>query len=369
MRQGRGKDVMNVGDIAFPHLGIYLENVPKSINFFGFEIAFYGMIIGVGLIAGILMAAHLAKVTGQNPDTYWDLAIYAVIFAVIGARLYFVAFAWDAYKDNLLSIFYTRNGGMAIYGGVIGGFLTLAVYCIIKKKNAFQLGDTAVPGLILGQIIGRWGNFMNREAFGGYSDGLFAMRLPIDAVRPADISPELAAHIESGINYIQVHPTFLYESVWNLAVLVLMLLYFKKKKFHGEICLLYFGGYGLGRFIIEGMRTDQLWIPGTTIAVSQVLSLFLLVFAVVADVLVRLQIKKGKCSFLIPRAEAETQEETASEAEAAGKEAGTRPETAAGKKRKKAGTGGREEPEVNPEPAAGEEPEVNPEAVTGKNQK
>lgn len=331
---GRGKDVMNVGDIAFPHLGIYLENVPKSIDFFGFEIAFYGMIIGIGLIAGILMAAHLAKVTGQDPDTYWDLAIYAVIFAIIGARLYYVAFAWDDFKDNLLSIFYTRRGGMAIYGGVIGGFLTLAVYCKLKKKNAFQLGDTAVPGLILGQIIGRWGNFMNREAFGGYSDGLFAMRLPVAAVRPNDISQEIAAHIENGMNYIQVHPTFLYESLWNLVVLALMLLLLKKKKFHGEICLLYFGGYGLGRFLIEGLRTDQLWIPGTTIAVSQVLSLVLLIFAVVADVLARVLIKKGKCGFLIPKGPAEAQEETT-----AGEEADAEPETAAVKepevKRKK----------------------------------
>ena len=146
--------MMNAGDIAFPHLGIYLENVPRSFSVFGFEIAFYGLIIGIGVLAGILMAVHQAKVTGENPDTIWDFAIYAVIFSVIGARIYYVIFAWDYYKDNLLSIFNTRNGGMAIYGGVIGAFLTLFLYCKIKKINPFRLGDLCVPGLILGQIIG-----------------------------------------------------------------------------------------------------------------------------------------------------------------------------------------------------------------------
>lgn len=292
------QELMNAADIAFPHLGIYLENVPKNFNIYGFTIAFYGVIIGIGVLAGLLLAVRLAKVTGQDSDTYWDFSIYAIIFSVIGARIYYVVFAWDTYKNDLLSIFNTRNGGMAIYGGVIGGFLTLFIYTRLKKKNAFQMGDTAVPGLILGQIIGRWGNFMNREAFGEYTDSFLAMRLPLEAVRTGDISPNIASHIAAGTNYIQVHPTFLYESLWNLMILVIMLVYNKRKKFHGEICLLYFGGYGLGRFFIEGIRTDQLLIPGTAIAVSQVLSLCMVVFAVAADIFVRLRLKKGKCQFL-----------------------------------------------------------------------
>ena len=207
--------MMNAGDIAFPHLGIYLENVPRSFSVFGFEIAFYGLIIRIGVLAGILMAVHQAKVTGENPDTIWDFAIYAVIFSVIGARIYYVVFAWDYYKDNLLSIFNTRNGGMAIYGGVIGAFLTLLIYCRIKKINPFRLGDLCVPGLILGQIIGRWGNFMNCEAFGGYTDSLFAMRIKRSIVNESMISQELLENLitENGIEYIQVHPTFLYESM------------------------------------------------------------------------------------------------------------------------------------------------------------
>lgn len=276
---------MNVGDIAFPNLGIYLRDVPKSFSIFGFSIAFYGLIIGMGVLAGILMAAHMAKVTGQNPDDYWDFAIYAVVFSIIGARIYYVVFAWDYYKDNLLSVFNTRNGGMAIYGAVIAAFITLFVYGRIKKKSPLLMGDTCMPGLILGQAIGRWGNFMNREVFGEYYDGLFSMQLPIEAVRARDISENIAAHIPEGANYINVHPTFLYESAWNL--LVLLLCFRKHKRFDGEICLLYLGGYGLGRFIIEGIRTDTLFIPGTQVPVSQVLALLMLIFAVAVDIIVR----------------------------------------------------------------------------------
>lgn len=293
---------MNAGDIAFPNLGIYLRDVPKSFSIFGFEIAFYGVIIGLGVLAGILMAVHQAKVTGQDPEVYWDFAIYAVIFSVIGARIYYVIFAWDYYKDNLLSIFNTRNGGMAIYGAVIAAFITLFVYCKIKKQKPLLMGDTAMAGLLLGQIIGRWGNFMNREVFGEYYDGLFSMQLPIEAVRARDISENIAAHIPEGANYINVHPTFLYESVWNLAVMILILLYTKHKKFDGEICLFYLGGYGLGRFIIEGIRTDTLFIPGTTVPVSQVLALLMLIFAVAADVAVRIRLRK-KPAIEIPEQE------------------------------------------------------------------
>ncbi len=283
---------MNAGDIAFPNLGIYLKDVPRSFSVFGFEVAYYGLIIGIGVLAGILMAAHVAKVSGQNPDIYWDFAIYAVIFSVIGARIYYVVFAWDYYKDDLLSIFNIRNGGLAIYGGVIAAFLTLFIYAKVKKQNALLMGDTAMAGLILGQAIGRWGNFMNREVFGEFYDGLLSMQLPIAAVRSRDISENIALHIPEGANYINVHPTFLYESLWNLLVMACILAWRKHKKFDGELCLLYLGGYGLGRFVIEGMRTDTLFIPGTAIPVSQVLSLVLVVFAIAADAAVRIRMRR-----------------------------------------------------------------------------
>ena len=286
------QEIMNVGDIAFPHLHIYLQNVPKTFSVFGFQIAFYGLIIGIGVMLGVLMAVHEAKVSGQNPDIYWDFAIYAIIFSILGARIYYVVFAWDTYKDDLLSVFNIRGGGLAIYGAVIGAFLTAGIYCYIKKVSFLQLCDTGVMGLILGQIIGRWGNFMNREAFGQYTDSLLAMRLPVEAVRPWDISESISANMAAGTNYIQVHPTFLYESLWNLLILGLLLLYRKHKKFQGEVTLLYLGGYGLGRCWIEGLRTDQLLIPHTQVAVSQVLAGALVVFAIVAEVVVRFRIKK-----------------------------------------------------------------------------
>ena len=280
---------MNAGDIAFPNLGIYLKDVPKTFSIFGFEIAFYGLLIGIGVLAGILMAAHMAKVTGQNPDEYWDFAIYAVLFSIVGARIYYVVFAWDYYKDDLPGIFRLRNGGLAIYGGVIAAFITLFAYGRLKKRNPLLMGDTCMPGLILGQAIGRWGNFMNREVFGEYYDGLFSMQLPVEAVRARDISENIASHIPDGANYINVHPTFLYESVWNLLVLTALLTFRKHKKFDGELCLLYFGGYGLGRFVIEGIRTDTLFIPGTSLPVSQVLALLMVIFSVAADAVVRVR--------------------------------------------------------------------------------
>lgn len=269
--------------IDFPNMGIHLENVGKTISVFGFEIAYYGMIIGLAVLTGILMASYLAKKTGQNPDTYYDLAIYAVVLSVIGARLYYVVFSWEYYKDDLLSIFNLREGGLAIYGGVIAAVITVAVYCKIKKLSFGVLADTACPGLILGQIMGRWGNFFNREAFGEYTDSLFAMRLPLDAVRTSDVTDMMRRNIEviDGIKYIQVHPTFLYESLWNIGVLLIMLWRRKYKKFDGEILLMYLFGYGIGRFWIEGLRTDQLLIPNTDIAVSQVLALVLVVVSAV----------------------------------------------------------------------------------------
>lgn len=275
--------------ISFPNLGIHLKNVGQSISVFGFEIAYYGMIIGLGVVAGILMAAHEAKRTKQDPETYYDLAIYAVILSVIGARIYYVVFSWDQYKDDLLSIFNIRQGGLAIYGGVITAVIVVIVYARVKKLSFWQLADTAVLGLILGQIMGRWGNFFNREAFGEYTNNLLAMRLPMDAVRYSDVTETMLEHAEviDGITYIQVHPTFLYESLWNLCVLLILLWWRKRKKFEGEIFLMYLFGYGVGRAWIEGLRTDQLLIPGIGWPVSQVLAGVLVVVSAVLILMVR----------------------------------------------------------------------------------
>lgn len=261
-------------DIRFPHLGIEIASLGKGITIGGFTIAFYGMIIAFGMVMGYLMTAFQAKRTGQEPDLYLDLALWDIVFAVIGARIYYVVFSWDYYKDNLLQIFNTRGGGLAIYGGVIAGVITTIIFGKVRKQNFFQLLDTACVGLITGQIIGRWGNFCNREAFGGYTNGLFAMQLKESDVASSNLTHAVLKHIVEidGTRYIQVHPTFLYESLWNVGVLVVLLLFTKHRKYNGQIFLIYLLGYGLGRVWIEGLRTDQLLFFGTGVAVSQVLS-------------------------------------------------------------------------------------------------
>jgi phosphatidylglycerol:prolipoprotein diacylglycerol transferase len=261
-------------DLSFVNLGITIEHMRNHFTIFGFPIAFYGVIIGLGMLAGMAVACSDAKRRGQDPDLYLDFALYAIVFAIIGARLYYVIFEWEHYKDNLLEIFNLRAGGLAIYGGVIGAVLTLIVFTKVRRQSFFSMADTGVLGLITGQIIGRWGNFFNCEAFGGYTNNPFAMRIKKSIVNPSMISEQLLEHeiVENGISYIQVHPTFLYESVWNLGVLCFMLWYRKRKKFEGEMMWIYFLGYGLGRVWIEGLRTDQLKIPGTPLAVSQLLS-------------------------------------------------------------------------------------------------
>ncbi len=267
--------------INFPYLGFYLNHVGKSISVFGFEIAYYGIIMGCSILLGLCLAEREAKRTGQNPDTYTDLVIYAIVFSIICARAYYVIFSWDNYKNDLLSIFNLRQGGIAIYGAIIGAVLTVYGYSRIKKLSFPLLLDTACVGLVAGQILGRWGNFFNREAFGGYTDGIFAMQLPVSAVRAHEITEEMWAHVQmiGGEQFIQVHPTFLYESLWNLGVICFLYWYRTRKKFTGELFLMYLLFYGVGRIWIEGLRTDQLIIGHTGIPVSQLLAGVLILFS------------------------------------------------------------------------------------------
>ena len=261
-------------DLRFVHLGITIEHLQNHITIFDFSIAFYGIIIGIGMLLGITLAARDAERRGIGEDTIYDFALLGIVFGVIGARLCYVFFRWDNYRGNLLEILNLRAGGLAIYGGVIGGILSLMVYCRRKKRNFLNLADSLILGVLVGQILGRWGNFFNAEAFGRYTDSLFAMQLRRDIVNPIMINSALLQHLVrvNGVDYIQVHPTFLYESVWNLCLLLFLLWYRPKKRFTGEMFFLYLGGYGLGRVWIEGLRTDSLLVPGTGIAVSQALA-------------------------------------------------------------------------------------------------
>ncbi len=261
-------------DLRFVHLGITIEHLQNHVTIFGFSIAFYGIIIGIGMLLGITLAARDAERRGIGEDTVYDFALLGIVCGVIGARLYYVFFRWDNYRGNLLEILNLRAGGLAIYGGVIGGILSLMFYCKRKKQNFLNLADSSILGVLVGQILGRWGNFFNAEAFGRYTDSLFAMQLRRDIVNPIMINSALLQHLVrvNGVDYIQVHPTFLYESVWNLCLLLFLLWYRPKKRFTGEMFFLYLGGYGLGRVWIEGLRTDSLLLPGTGIAVSQALA-------------------------------------------------------------------------------------------------
>lgn len=262
--------------IEFPNLHIKINSLPKSFSVFGFEISFYGVIIAVGMLLGILLVLYEAKKTGQDINTYIDIAIFAIIVGVVCARLYYVIFRWDYYGKNLGEIVNVRGGGLAIYGGVIGAVVTIIIFCKIKNKHFGQIADTAVLGLLVGQIIGRWGNFVNREAFGTFTK---------------DSNP-VAMRLYSGKQYIQVHPTFLYESLWNLVLLIIILIFRRKKAFQGEVFIWYLGGYGLGRFFIEGLRSDQLLLPWGW-PVSQVLSALLVVGAIVAEIVIRKRMKKA----------------------------------------------------------------------------
>lgn len=305
---------MQKSDILFQKLGIEFHNLGTGIEVFGIDIAFYGVVIALGMVLGVLLAQWQARRTGQNPETYLDFALYAIIISVIGARLYYVAFSWSDYKDNLWSILDIRSGGLAIYGGVIAGALTGIIYCKIKKIHFGLLADTSIFGLLVGQIIGRWGNFFNREAFGKYYDGLLSMQLNLKHVggdytrslqsltnQYADKPEALNRIIEirentkwiDGAEYISVHPTFLYESLWNLCLLIFLLFYSKHKKFDGELVTIYLIGYGLGRFWIEGLRTDQLFLWGSPLAVSQILSGVLVLIAGLFLIIRRLRLKRS----------------------------------------------------------------------------
>ena len=278
--------------INFPNLHIFLNNIGKEISIGGFTIAYYGITIAIAVLVGITIGCMEAKRTGQNPEDYLDLALYEVVFCVIGARIYYVIFAWEYYKDNFWSVFNIREGGLAIYGAIITALIVAFVYAKRKKMRFTQIGDTAILGLVMGQAIGRWGNFFNREAFGQYTNGLFAMQLPESAVRNSDMTAEMLEHAVyvEGVKYIQVHPTFLYESLWNIGLFILLNVFKKYKKFEGEVLVWYMGGYGIGRFWIESLRTDQLIIGKTGIPVSQLLAGVLVVACVVIEIVVRRRI-------------------------------------------------------------------------------
>lgn len=281
--------------ITFPNLGITVDPSPVAFTVFGKDIYWYGIIIASGFLLAVLYMLHRAKDFGVTQDDVLDMILWAVPIGVVCARLYYCIFYWELYEDDPISMLYIWEGGLAIYGGIIGACIAVVIYSRKKKQNFSLLMDTASMSIVFGQIMGRWGNFFNREAFGDYTNNLFAMQLPVSAVRANEITQKMWDHVVTvnGVEYIQVHPTFLYESLWNVSVLLFLFWFRKRKKFNGEVFLMYLIGYGLGRIWIEGLRTDQLLLPVVGLPVSQLLSGCLVVGCTILVVWKRKKLSSG----------------------------------------------------------------------------
>ena len=265
-------------DISFPHLGIHLEHVGKTISVFGFEIAYYGIIIGTAILLGFVIATSEAKRTGQDPESYLDMGMFGVVFGIIGARLYYVLFSWDMYKDNLLEILNIREGGLAIYGGVIAAVLTVIIAAKIKHLSAPQIFDTIALALLNGQMLGRWGNFFNHEAFGSEVSLKFLNSLHLPDFIIQNMYIDGAYH----------HPTFLYESVGN--IIAFLLIIFVIRKFQKHIGMQFFGYfvfYGVVRFFVEGLRADSLMFG--PIRMAQLISIVFFAVGIVGMVYVHMK--------------------------------------------------------------------------------
>ena len=246
-------------NVQFPKLGIDLVIQRVAFSPFGFDIYWYGLLIGLGVMMLLMTAFYRTPKLGINTDHFVDVILFTTVGAVVGARAYYVAFAPYEY-ETFFEMINIRDGGLAIYGGVIGGILLGMVGCKIRKINILDYVDIILGATLIGQSIGRWGNFMNQEAFGTNTDGLFGMISEGTVNYLKRVQPTLAAQGIIVDSSMPVHPTFLYESVWCLLGFILIQLYFKHRKFKGEIACLYLVWYGLGRFFIEGLRTDSLEI-------------------------------------------------------------------------------------------------------------
>ena len=248
--------------ISFPFLGSGSINPPAYFTVFGRNIYLYGILIALGFVLGILYCAHRAPEFGIPADSFYDLMIWLIPLSILGARLYYVLFQANYYLQHPGEILAVWEGGLAIYGGILAGVLTIFVFCKVKKISFPAMLDVSSFGVLIGQAIGRWGNFFNREAFGAETDVFCRMGLT---------APDGTQ--------IFVHPTFLYESLWNLCGLIFLILFTKKgkRRYDGQSILIYFLWYGLGRSWIEGLRTDSLYLGSTGIRVSQLLSIFLVI--------------------------------------------------------------------------------------------
>ncbi len=277
-----------MNNVSFPGLGLQFELRRQAFEIFGIEIYWYGIIIAFGFLLAVLLGIKSCRKYKLVPDNILDLVLFAAPVAIVFARLFYVIFSWDQYKDNLLDIVRIRDGGLAIYGGVIGALLVAWIYAKKKNMTFLHLVDFAIPYLALGQGIGRWGNFMNQEAFGTMT----ALPWRMNGTVPDEYLTSMLPAID--LTRFGVHPTFLYESLWDIAIFLFLAYYRKKKKVEGEVLLLYFMLYGFGRAFIEGLRTDSLYLG--SFRISQLLSVILLLVALVLFIYRRIKIRRAEDS-------------------------------------------------------------------------
>lgn len=291
--------------ISFPGLGIGEINPSRCFTVFGKDIYWYGVIIACGMLLALLYAMKRSKQFGLKSDTLVDCFLCGVPTAIVFARLYYCIFYKDAngvnpYFEEPVRMLYIWEGGLAIYGGVIGAVLAAFIYTRVTKKKLLPILDLVCLGLLLGQCIGRWGNFFNREAYGAAVSETYFLRMGLT----------------SGSSTVFVHPTFLYESLWNLIGFVILHFVSKKRKYDGQILLLYLAWYGLGRCIIEGLRTDSLYLGSTGIRVSQLIAGISFIVAVIVMAVIRFIVRPAKERMLVnsPASEVREAEEEVSEA-------------------------------------------------------
>ena len=284
--------IMRDAEISFPFLGDLHLNPPASFELFGRSFYLYGAIVALGFLLGILYCSQRSeKFVGIPSDDLFDFILWLLPTAIIGARIYYVIFQWEQYKAHPLSVFAVWEGGLAIYGGIIAGLILVILWCRRRRIPFGALGDLSVFGLLIGQSIGRWGNFFNREAFGAETDVFCRMGLTVP-----------------GHETVYVHPTFLYESLWNLTGFLILHFWFTrhKRRFDGHTMLLYIAWYGIGRVMIEGLRTDSLYLGGTGIRVSQLVAG---ASALVAIALLVFFLKRNNPPLYVDRRAAQTEKE------------------------------------------------------------
>ncbi|MGN0580627.1 MAG: prolipoprotein diacylglyceryl transferase [Ruminococcus sp.] len=282
-------------EIYFPNLGWRFHINPTAFTIGNISVQWYGIIIAIGLIAAILYCMPKMKKFGLDPDRVIDVVIGGVIGGMIGARTYYVAMKWDEYKGDIKAILNFRNGGLAIYGGLIGAILIGLIICHFRKVRKLPMLDIASIGFLIGQGIGRWGNFVNQEAFGTNTDNLFAMtggtiqQVIRNEAYFTDGDMYLNGLADMSMEYA-VHPCFLYESVWCLLGVAVLTLIAKHRKFDGQVFLSYLIWYGSERFVVEGLRTDSLMFG--SLRISQALSAVLVLTAVILMVVMMSRVRR-----------------------------------------------------------------------------